>query len=441
MAPSGFRPVHFRFDKAALFHWTVLAVGVLVIVQQLATQLSAEQPAVTPVKAVTLDPKRATPEDIQQWIAQLSDDAFTVRQSAASRLLAAGTPARDALLAVVDGPDPETRAAARRLVALIDRTEFNRRLEAFAADTDGKRGLTLPGWERYREIAGNDPAARTLFVDMQRAEGALLAAAFGVSSQPVEQMWEERLMRLVSWQAVPGNRSVAPPLGSCAAMVFLGSVSEMNVSDRGAVLVENLINRPPISETLAAGAPQDVVRRLVTGWILHCPNTNEGILARRLQMTRVLNLKEALPLALSVAEGKEKYATVMPQTRAEAIMAIGQFGGREHVETLEPLLEDSSVCMPLQGPQPGQPVGNVQVRDAALVAMLHLTGQKPADYGYLHARIQPQQPFQIQTLHAANDQVRDDAVAKWKAWRAEEKSRGTRVEGREPDASEEKPPR
>ena len=28
----------------------------------------------------------------------------------------------------------------------------------------------------------------------------------------------------------------------------------------------------------------------------------------------------------------------------------------------------------------------VQVRDVALVVMLHLTGQRPADYGYLHAR-------------------------------------------------------
>ncbi len=54
------------------------------------------------------------------------------------------------------------------LVALIDRTEFHRRLDAFARDEGGHQGLTLPGWEKFRERVGGDPAARTLFVDMQR---------------------------------------------------------------------------------------------------------------------------------------------------------------------------------------------------------------------------------------------------------------------------------
>ncbi|MCI0334975.1 MAG: hypothetical protein L0228_17345 [Planctomycetes bacterium] len=424
-----------------------LPVFAVLFASLLSTQLGAgeskDKPLTKPTKSASLDPKAATPDDIEKWIGELSNDAFTVRQAAASKLLAAGTPARDALVAVVDGPDPETRAAARRLVALIDRTEFHRRLEAFAADTEGKRGLTLPGWEQFRDLVGGDPAARALFVDMQRAEGPLLSAVFGVSSQPPEQLWEERLMRLVSWQVTPGNRGVAAPLGSCAAMLFLGSVSELDVSDRGAALVDNLIQRPPISEMLAAAAPQDAVRRLVIGWITHCPNKNESILARRLQLTSIMNLKEALPLALAVAGRDRQYENVMPVTRATAILVVGQFGAAKHVDILEPLLDDASVCMPVQAPQPGQPVANVQVRDVALVVLLHLTGQKPADYGYPHARLQPQQQpmFHIQTLHAANDQVRDDAVAKWKAWRAAEKGQASRVkskirrgESQEPEA-------
>jgi hypothetical protein len=427
--------VHLRTKTATIHLWRPLTVAALLLASWLALPSNAEEPGSTPAKSAAINPKAARAEDINHWIGQLSDDAFTVRQAAAARLLAAGTPAREALLAIADGPDPETRAAAKRLVALIDRTEFNRRLEAFAADTDGKRGLTLPGWDRFRELVGGDPPARALFVEMQRAEGALLSTVFGVSSQPPEQLWEERLTRLVSWQMMSGNRSIAPPLGSCAAIVFLGSVSEIDVSDRGAVLIENLIQRPPMSESLGAGAPHDSVRRLVSGWIRHCPNTNEAILARRLQLMSAINLKDALPLALDVAGGDEQYTHVMPTTRAAAILAVGQFGAAEHVEKLEPLLEDATVCMPLQAPQQGQPVPNVQVRDVALVVMLHLTGQNPSEYGYLHARLQPQQAFQIQTLHAANNQVRADAIAKWKAWRAGAKGQESRVKRREPDAS------
>ena len=84
------------------------------------------------------------------------------------------------------------------------------------------------------------------------------------------------------------------------------------------------------------------------------------------------------------------------------------------------------------GPAAGQPVPNVQVRDVALVVMLHLTGQKPADYGYLHARLQPQQMFHVRTLHAANDQVRADAVGQMEGLagdgrRAKSRGRGSRA--------------
>ena len=61
---------------------------------------------------------------------------------------------------------------------MIDDTEFNRRLAEFAADVDGRRGVTLPGWQEFGDLVGRDPAARNLFVDMQREEAALLARSF-----------------------------------------------------------------------------------------------------------------------------------------------------------------------------------------------------------------------------------------------------------------------
>ena len=129
----------------------------------------AEETAKPAVATKKLSPPPAVnQEEIARSISELGHDAFTVRQAAASRLLAAGTPARDALVALVDGPDPETRAAARRLISQIDQSEFHRRLEAFAADTDGALGVTLPGWDRFKKVVGSDPPARALFVDMQR---------------------------------------------------------------------------------------------------------------------------------------------------------------------------------------------------------------------------------------------------------------------------------
>jgi hypothetical protein len=427
-----------RFHRIATLVATPLSILLL-------SRTPAEEPQPSGDKrAASAATKVASPDDIQTWIAQLGDDAFPMRQAAASRLLAAGLPARDALVAVAEGPDPELRAAARRLVALIDRTEFNRRLEAFASDTEGKRGLTLPGWDQFRKLVGSDAPARALFVEMQRAEGPLIAAAFGVSSQPPGQLWEERITRLVTFQFINGNRTVSPPLGSCAAMLFLGAVPEIDVSDRGADLVENLIQRPPINEALSAGTTQEVVRRLVVAWLLHCPNNSEATIASRLQLMSAFNLKGGLPLALAVASGEKEYADFSAPIRAWAVLVVGRFGAPEHAQHLEPLLEDARVCATHQVAQPNQPMPSVQVRDVALCVMLQLTGQKPADYGYLHARLPPQQIFDVRSLQAASDDVRVEAAAKWKEWRESEKGRetlkgrGSRVESREPDASETK---
>ena len=215
--------------------------------------VSAARPAIAQVPNAKVGEQRnstATQPEIDRWIAELGSDSYPIRQSAAEQLLAAGMSARNALIQLADGADPETRAAARRLVSLIDRTEFRRSLDAFAADTDGQRGLTLPGWEAFQKLVGSDPACRTLFVDMQRQEGSLLATAFGISKKPPDELWEDRLQRVAQWQTSASERGAAPPLGSCAAMLFLGCSNDMNVSDSAATIVDILIQRSPVREAL-----------------------------------------------------------------------------------------------------------------------------------------------------------------------------------------------
>ncbi len=256
----------------------------------------------------------ATGQEISRWIDELSHDSFTVRQTAASQLLAAGMAAREPLLAIVEGPDPETRAAARRLVALIDQTEFHRRLEAFAADTDGRQGLTLPGWEQYQKLVGSDPPVRALFVDMQRHEGALISATLSGSIRTPSDLLEPRLLRLLQWQNVPGNRSQAPALGSYATMLFLGTIAEIGVSDGTTSLIETLLQRPPIQEMLRPDHRQEAVRRLAVGWVLNCPTKSENILLSRLSIISATGLEDALPLPLAVIAGGKPYERVKPAT-------------------------------------------------------------------------------------------------------------------------------
>jgi hypothetical protein len=403
----------------------LLAAGLLFEISIVgATRVATAEERVATATAAerTFQDAIASPEDVARWISELGHESYTVRQTAASQLLAAGMLAREALVAVADGPDPETRSAARRLVAQIDHSEFHRRLEAFAADTEGRQGISLPGWDQYQKLVGGDPAARALFVEMQRQEGGLLGTMFGLSKRTPGDLLDSRLMRLIQWPNVAGNRTASPPLGSCAALLFLGSNAEIEVSDNAAQLIEVLLQRPPILESLRADKADEPVRRLVVGWVLHCPSKNEEILRRRLNLISAMAMKEALPLALNVLGGDAPFRRVHPLTRAQAALVVGQLGGREHVDKLEPLLEDSSICSPIPAQLPGQAGATVQVRDVALVMMIHLTDQRPADYGYLSARPQPQsKAYSLQTLFRENNQQRDEAIAKWRKWRSSQK--------------------
>ena len=100
---------------------------------------------------------------------------------------------------------------------------------------------------------------------------------------------------------------------------------------------------------------------------------------------------------------------------------IGQLGDRSHIDRLEPLLNDSSVCQSMQLQGAGRPTTVVQVRDVALVMLLALTDQAPSEYGYLAVPPQPGRKFEIPNLTRESDQQRTEAIAKWRAWRAAHK--------------------
>jgi hypothetical protein len=371
-------------------------------------------------KPVATASSRVSDGEIQRWIAELGNDAYPVRQQAADRLLAAGAAARPALLKLAEGPDPETRSAARRLISLIDRSEFHRRLEAFAADTDGRQGLTMPGWDTYRKLVGGDVDDRALFVEIQRSEPALLAAVFDNAKRSRDDLLEVRLQRITQWQPNVVNATASPSLGSCAAMLFLGSIAETEPSDTATGLISVLVQRPPVREHLQRNTGQKAVRRLAIAWVLNCPNKSESSINSRLMAIGTLGLEDALALPLAIISGGPEYSHVQPAIKALAMVTIGQLGNRSHVDKLEPLLNDTTIYMTAtQEGVPGAPTGTVQVRDAALVILLRLTDQLPTDYGYIASQQISPRSFSIQPLGADGDKRRAQAIAKWRQWRAE----------------------
>ncbi len=268
---------------------------------------------------------------------------------------------------LADAPDPEIRAAARRLITLIDQNEFSRQLVEFAADVDGRRGITLPGWKEFSTLVGDDEAARALFVEMQREEAPLLAQVFDQPNGIRDVAWDDHLARLMNWRIASQQRGFQAPLGSCATMFFLGSLPGTKISDPAAGQLVQLAQLPPVGELLAADRPENAIRRLVSGWVLDCPSRSGQVLQLRLALLVTYQLTEALPLAKAIARHDPEFLTVFPPQRVSALLAVGKLGSAKDVPDLEPLLEDHTEYLPK--PRVNRPQGyehSVQIRDVAL---------------------------------------------------------------------------
>lgn len=356
--------------------------------------------------------------NVDRWVAELGDDDYAVRQAAADRLAVGGFAARAALAQVADGPDPEIRTAARRLLTLIDDTEFNRLLAEFADDVDGRRGVTLPGWKEFGELVGRDEAARALFVEMQREETALLERMFEAAAGSRALALEEQVARLMHAHSFGLPGEFAARSGSCATLLFLGTLPDAGLSDVGALRLAQVAQLPQVSEALTTNRPENAMRRLVCAWIVHCPNRSEQVLEQRLAIMLQRQLAEALPLPLEIVERDPKYLTLSPSLHVAAILAVGKFGSEQNVADLEPLLDDRTEYL---SPAQVNGLSSVQVRDVALATLLHLTGQEPLTYGFLHARTHPQTIFDVRSLYLENDERRAAATEQWRAWRTKRK--------------------
>jgi hypothetical protein len=151
-------------------------------------------------------------------------------------------------------------------------------------------------------------------------------------------------------------------------------------------------------------------------------------LQQRLSWAGQNKLTEALPLALAVAGRDADYAGATPAARAAAVLLVGLVGNREHTAVLERLLEDQTMCARVAvaaRPQQALTTVSVQIRDVALVALLQLTEQRPADYGYAFAQRSPDQIYVLSTLFVKTEPERAAALAKWRAWKQAQLPDGT----------------
>lgn len=351
-----------------------------------------------------------TPENPVPLIQQLGAESYEQREQATQQLQQIGLPARAALLEGLKDDDPEVRRRCRKILRSILQADFRQRLEEFRNHDQG--GFGLPKWDVFRDVVGSGPKARELFLKMQQSESGLLASA-EIGGKEAAQALKLRLAQAYSTRFFKGRRQ-EPSVGTVSALLLVWADPKLALPKelRQIQSWQQLVQTSKFSQAVEKGDLKIPLRKLLSVWI-EKPQT-DSLAYQKLRIAMKLKLKAGLRLAQAMLEDRQQRA----QYRVYALATVAILGGKPYAKILADVLDDDTEVRK-------QNNRTIQVNDAALAWLVHLTGQKVKDYSQPTAKKlfdllkrykNRYGGFNYNYFGYENDKQRQQALEKWSAW-------------------------
>ncbi len=345
--------------------------------------------------------------EIEGLIQQLGASDYRLRQEAEERLLERGLSSLDAVRAAMELPNAEVRYRSERLLA---------RLQALAAAENEERLLTDPWqvnaeiyviWERWQGMVGDTPASRKLLVAMMRKEPELL-----LSLNSSRAVWRNQFeKRCGELRVFPNPQGAEMNPMTTAALLFVLLQPETQPSSVAAGIVSSATVTGHFDRLLDDPTVGTASTALLELWL-----RQDGLATPHLRLN--MGLKIGSSAAMSAARQLLKEGQNNRQLSHQAVMYIAKVVGDEGLEDLEAKLHDRTPIYTNR--QRGSDHQNVvTMSDLALLALLHITKQAPARYGFTHLVANPLYLYQLDSCGLPDDDARDKAVQRWEAWRRE----------------------
>lgn len=347
---------------------------------------------------------QAEKETAASWVDQLGSARFAVRERATEQLILLGLPAVAALERACLSENREVRHRSQLVLSVVREQDFRNRLKTFEQDTEGDESHGLPGWERFRDLAGNTAVSRQLFAQMQKAERELLSAE-SLAAQDAAEVLERRCQRLRYSVQIFGTRHELPPI---AAALFVATNQDIPLDKSTNTSLMNLCQQVAFENGIASNTHRSILRNLLAAWILR----EDAVPAHELlPLALQHNIEQSLPRARTLVQ---RPANVDLYDRYFAVLCLAKFGGIDDVMLLETLMEDNTV---ISRYRLNNLTYTVEMRDLVLASLLTLTKRQPQEFGYGRLRLQQPFVFDTQTLGFASDEDRQVAIAKWRIYR------------------------
>lgn len=348
--------------------------------------------------------------EVEAYIQQLGAASFEIREQAAKELLQLGSVAEKALEKNSKNPNPEIKHRSRALLAEIKVQNRKLTLSQFI---DGKNAVdTFPCWERYKKIVGDNTLSRQLYHKMATAEWELLSLAENAPEQ-VDYQFYKKASQL---KTKVYTTQVHPSLGSIATLLFIASDKRLEITTPAFSELQYLLSSPELSHALHHPDNSDAIYKVLDTWIESCvdnPHLKQQNRFIVLLFAIRENLKSGVSLAKSVVDAPfpDFFSSQNNVHLIYAVLGIAKLGSEKDIAYLESLLDDHQSVFSYVSNNSFE----TQVRDAALVGILHIKGKDPKKFGFTRLTVDPNYLYTYRTVGFASEIEREAAFDLWKA--------------------------
>lgn len=388
--------------------WTSIVGGLCLFWIALATQISG------------LGVEKTDGATARVLVAKLGDASFVVRKRAMADLTKMGLPALPALVEGSRSSNREIRYRSKHVLVVVRDLDFQQRLIAFLKDKEPDK-YQLPGWDRFKTLAGVSPESKHVFVEMHRSEQALMAQS-GLSGTQLNGLLNQRVSEYT--KSRPAADGV--PTGFTAAILFASSDTRVPMTPTLTSLLYRLAldsrNRRNITD--GSDGQDEVMRTLLLAFLQRYGKSDPY---RSMNVCLNYGMPQALGFAVKILDGESKAGS----RREAALLTVNLYGGKTHLPLVEKFLDDTYMMARTRRRPDGTLIKyKVQIRDVALATAITLAGEDHVKCGFPHARKSELQSFDVSSLEFPSDGDRQAAISAWKKRRPSKADEDPATDGR-----------
>ena len=299
--------------------------------------------------------------ELTSLLDSLGAPEFAVRERAAGRLRGLGPSLLPALRQRANhSPDPEIRMRASELADQMTRTDLEKRVATFLDGVD----VGFEGWPVVRDIFGDSPSIRELFVEIRDAHPDLVVA-LAATARERERALESVMLKVQRGLFV---ERVLPTRADMIAMLLLSNDLNVPLSKPVETLLLRTLRFPSAREILNDPHVGQVCSQLLVGY---CGRTSLTIRGDLLWLVMELEVAEALPIAVETLA-----QATQPMALVTALQTVARFGTERELTAVQPLFDNQKTVTErglVADDQVRTTVGDAALATAAILLKVRMT--------------------------------------------------------------------